>query len=279
MQCQIHGSTIFYEDVGTGRPILLLHGWPLDHRHMANDMEPVFVKRSGWRRIYPDLPGMGRTQGIDGIINQDQVLDLLIDFMDLIAPSERFVVGGTSYGGYLARGLVHHRGAQIDGLMLNVPSVETDETKKYLPSPVVVHENAAFLAALTSDEQEVRGFIVAQSLELLEEFRTVFKPAFALADHAFLERLDKNYAFSFDVNALTAPFRAPALFLTGRHDKVCGYREAYLLLDSYPRASFVILDRAGHMLASEQKTLFRALSNEWLDRVEEYVGISDRRQP
>jgi len=44
-------------------------------------------------------------------------------------------------------------------------------------------------------------------------------------------------------------------------------------LDSYPRASFVVLDRAGHALSVEQKTLFRALVNEWLDRVEEYTHI------
>ncbi len=76
---------------------------------------------------------------------------------------------------------------------------------------------------------------------------------------------------TFDVDALPAPFPAPALFLTGRHDNWCGYREAYQLLDNYPRATFAVLDRAGHALAVEQKTLFRALVNEWLDRVEEYA--------
>jgi hypothetical protein len=44
-----------------------------------------------------------------------------------------------------------------------------------------------------------------------------------------------------------------------------------MLLDNYPRASFAVLDRAGHALAVEQKPLFRALVNEWLDRVEEYI--------
>ncbi len=50
------------------------------------------------------------------------------------------------------------------------------------------------------------------------------------------------------------------------------YHDTYALLDSYPRATFAVLDRAGHMLALEQKSLFRALVNEWLDRVEEYVS-------
>ena len=130
MECQIGASTIYYEQRGTGQSILMLHGWPLDHRHIANDMEPLFAARTGWRRLYPDLPGMGKTRAADSIIGQDQILDLVIAFLDQVAPAEHFVVAGTSYGGYLARGLVHHRGDQIDGLLLNVPAVETDATKQ-----------------------------------------------------------------------------------------------------------------------------------------------------
>jgi pimeloyl-ACP methyl ester carboxylesterase len=61
------------------------------------------------------------------------------------------------------------------------------------------------------------------------------------------------------------------LFLTGRFDHWCGYRDAYQILDNYPRATFAVLDRAGHGLTIEQNILFRALVSEWLDRVEEYA--------
>lgn len=270
MECQVRDINMYYEEFGSGRPLLALHGWPVDHRHIANDLEPLFVNRTGWRRLYPDLPGMGKTRAADWITNQDQMLDLVIAFLDTIAHGERFVVAGTSYGAYLARGLVHHRIDQIDGLLLTVPVIETDETKKQLPQPLIVHKDSVFLDALAPDEQDMPEFIVAQSMDLLTEFRNVFKPAGAVADHAFLERLEKQYAFSFDVDVLPNPFPAPSLFLTGRHDNWWGYREAYRLLDNYPRATFAVLDRAGHALALEQKTLFRALANEWLDRVEEY---------
>lgn len=272
MECQLRDIKMYYEEMGAGRPLLLMHGWGPDHRSMANDMEPLFVNRSGWRRLYPDLPGMGKTHASDWITNQDQVLDLVIGFIDAVIPGERFVVAGASYGGYLARGLVHRRGSQMDGLLLNVPLVELDPAKRQLPQHLVVHEDPEFLAALALDEQDMPGFVVAQSIDLLDEIRQFIGPAMEIADHAFLERLEQHLAFSFDVDALAAPFPAPALFLTGRQDNWCGYREAYRLLDNYPRASFAVLDRAGHLLASEQKTLFRALANEWLDRVEEYAG-------
>jgi pimeloyl-ACP methyl ester carboxylesterase len=276
MECKVRDVTMFYEEVGTGKPLLLLHGLPLDHRHIANDIEPLFENRIGWRRLYPDLPGMGKTRATDRITNQDQVLELIIDFINTVAPDERLVVAGTSYGGYLARGLVYCLGHRIDGLLLNVPLIETDETKEQLPQPLVVHQDSAFLAALALNEQDLRDFIVMQSMDLLTEFREFFNPAGAVADETFLNRLRQHYGFSFEVDALPTPFPAPTLFLTGRHDNWCGYREAYRLLDNYPRASFAVLDSAGHALAVEQKTLFRALVNEWLDRVEEYIHTTHK---
>jgi len=272
MECQVGDSTLYYEQHGTGRPILMLHGQPLDHRHIAADIEPLFAARTGWRRLYPDLPGMGKTRAADSITSQDQVLDLVLAFLDRVAPHERFVVAGTSYGAYLARGLVYRRGDSMDGVLLNVPSFKSASQPK--PQHRVIREDPRFLAALQPDEQNWRAFVVAQSLELVDAFREVFSPAVAIADHAFLARLDAQGPFTFDVNTLPTPFPAPALFLTGRFDNWCGYQAAYQQLEMYPRATFAVLDGAGHALAIEQKGLFRALVGEWLDRIEAYKPVS-----
>jgi pimeloyl-ACP methyl ester carboxylesterase len=60
--------------------------------------------------------------------------------------------------------------------------------------------------------------------------------------------------------------------MAGRQDSVCGYREAMKIIENYPRGTFAVLDRAGHPLAIEQIGLFQALTNEWLNRVEEYIS-------
>ncbi len=274
MECQLGDITMYFEEAGEGRPLLLLHGWPLDHRSMANDMEPLFTNRKSWRRLYPDLPGMGKTRAADWITHQDQMLDLVIDFIDKVIPGEHLVVAGASYGAYLARGLVHHRGSQVDGVFLYVPLIDTEASRLKLPQQLIVHEDPAFLAALSPDEQDLKDLAVAQSMDLLNTSRQVIHPAVVIADQEFLRRLNQQRTFSFNVDALPAPFPAPALILAGRQDSWVGYREAYNLLDNYPRASYAVLDRAGHALSTEQKTLFRALASEWLDRVEEYAPIT-----
>jgi len=67
-------ATLHHEEHGEGRPIVFLHGWTMDHRVEMADYEKIFAARPGWRRIYPDLPGMGRSAAGDGIRTQDDVL-------------------------------------------------------------------------------------------------------------------------------------------------------------------------------------------------------------
>jgi pimeloyl-ACP methyl ester carboxylesterase len=274
MRCTVRDVPIHYEDVGTGRPLLLLHGWPGDHRYMGYFLEPVSDQRPGWRRIYPDLPGFGQTPGADWMTSQDDMLALMLAFLDTVAPGERFVVAGASYGGYLARGMLHERAARMDGLMVWVPYMEPDAAKVHLPPRQVLARDLNIAAALVpGDELEELWAQVAvvQTAETLSVFRSSLKPAFLAADSAFGERIEQRFAFSFAVDELPVPFPAPTLVMTGRQDAICGYHNALGLLEHFPRGTFVVLDRAGHDLAAAQQTLFRALVGEWLDRVKEYA--------
>jgi pimeloyl-ACP methyl ester carboxylesterase len=63
------------------------------------------------------------------------------------------------------------------------------------------------------------------------------------------------------------PYTRPALIITGRQDSSVGYADQFALLPHYPRATFAVLDVAGHNAQFEQPELFDALMREWLDRV------------
>ena len=75
------------------------------------------------------------------------------------------------------------------------------------------------------------------------------------------------------MDALAEPFEGPTLILLGRQDAEVGYRDAWRLVENYPRGTLVVLDRAGHYLPIEQEGLFRTLVHEWLDRVEESTRV------
>lgn len=272
--CAVHkivrGSPIHYHEVGEGRPVLMLHGWPTDRRSMSHPLEPIFRERTGWRRIYVDLPGFGESPGPDWITSQDDMLDATLEFLDAVCGRERFVVVGASYGGYLARGILQRRASRMDGLFIWVPSVLADSKERRLPAQRTLVRDPATAALVGDDEQLWLRVSVVQSARTLAAFRDGVKPGFLIGDKAFQARVRQKYAFSFDPRP-EAPFDAPALVLCGRQDSITGFRDAVDLLDDLPRATYAVLDRAGHAAAEEQPVLFRALIDEWLDRVEEYA--------
>jgi pimeloyl-ACP methyl ester carboxylesterase len=269
MQVDVLGIPVNYEELGDGRAIVLLHGGGTDHRLMTVAFEPVFEGRDGWRRIYPDLPGMGRTPAADWIAGEDDMLAVVEGFIDAVVPTERIAVAGASYGGYLALGLVHRRPEKLDGLALVAPAYRSEGAADRLPAHQVFTRDDAVVASLAEDEQWWLRVSVVQVAETLEFFRNAAFPGLRLADSAFLERLDAGPGLSVDVaGPLPAPFPGPSLILGGRQDNIVGWAGAIPILDSFPRATYAVLDRTGHAIPAEQNVLFRALVSEWLDRLE-----------
>jgi len=273
MKCQLEDITIHYETRGSGRPILMLHGFTLDHRAMLGCMEPLFATRNGWQRIYLDLPGMGKTPAKPWVTSSDQMLDVVLQFVDATVPNQHFVLAGESYGGYLARGVVHRRPDTVDGLLLICPLMVPDRTRRTLPQHVILDRNPELLKSLSAgDAKEFESIAVVQSRHHWKRFAREILAGIRLADEPFLPHLQAQaYSLSFDVDDLSTPFAKPTLILTGRQDSSVGYADAWTLLDGYPRATLAVLDRAGHDLQIEQEALFGALVSEWLNRLEDAV--------
>ena len=127
----------------------------------------------------------------------------------------------------------------------------------------------SLLAALTDKERgQFEGLTVQLTERVWRRFRDDVIPGLDLADNDFLENtLGRNVPFSFAIDRADEPYAKPSLILTGRQDCATGYRDIWKVLECYPRASFAVLDKAGHNLQFEQDVLFGALVREWLDRV------------
>lgn len=264
--CQIPQADMFYEDIGEGRPIVLIHGYGVDHRIMKGCMEPVFKQRDGWRRIYLDLPGMGRTRSYEGIADSGGMLDAVLAVVDHLLPGERFCVAGQSYGGYMARGIVHKRPEQVDGVALICPMIVPEFAERDLPERQVLRQDEAFVRSQTGEVfQEYCRMGAVLDADTWQRYNEDIVPGCQLSDEPFLERVKKHYGYHFLLE--TTPFDKPALLLTGRQDTSTGYRDAWTVLERYPRMTFAALDIAGHNLQIEQPVLFNALVEEWLDRV------------
>ncbi|MBK3495151.1 alpha/beta hydrolase [Viridibacillus sp. YIM B01967] len=278
MECKINNISINYEEIGEGKPIIMLHGFSPDHRLMIGCMEPIFRSRDGYRRIYIDLPGMGKSESAEGIINADAMLDIIIEFINKIIPDENFILVGESYGGYLSRGIIYKMADRVEGLLLTCPVIIADYNKRTVPEPIVLINDQELLHGLTPEEvEDFSSMAVVQSKHIYERYKNEIVAGIKLADNIFLERFKENgYGFSFDVDKLGRNFTKPVLLLLGRQDSIVGYEDAWNILRNFTRATFAVLDRAGHNLQIEQEELHNSLVSEWLNRVDEIEQFKDQ---
>ncbi|PES62100.1 alpha/beta hydrolase [Bacillus cereus] len=267
MDCLVAKGSIYYEIVGNGFPILIMHSMGTDHKSMKAWIEPIFDKIQGFQRIYIDLPAHGRSLIDENFNSSDDMLLNILNFIDMTIPNQAFSLIGFSFGGYLAQGVLHHRHKNVKSICLLATSLHLKD--RDLPKKIVVTKDEDSLTELDSDiRMAFETLMNYQNKENLNYFLNEIQPGRLLANKNFLMSnwREKGYFLSEeplnDVGTLTQP----VLIILGKQDSICGYKDHLFLLEKFPNATFSILDGAGHMLQIEKRKIVQELIKDWLIR-------------
>ncbi len=255
-------TVLEYKVYGAGIPILFLHGWGMDYRIMKGCFEKVFEhSEMNYKRIYVDLPGMGRSVAGNSIHTSDDVLEVLYEFSkDIIG--EPFILVGESYGGYLARGFIHHYEESVKGLVLLCPLVFPGKGEE-IPLNVI-ERDSDFLNTLTKEEYDCFTYMnVILTKPVWDQFKKDILPAIEEQNKHFLEHV-LDGAFSFDINELPRPYRKPCLIIVGKQDTQVGYKDQFALLSQFSNATYCAINGAGHNMQIEQPEFFEQIVTCWL---------------
>ena len=268
-----YNEKVYYEEFGEGKPILIIHGLACNIELMKGCIEPIFKKVNGYKRIYIDLLGMGKSNNCSlEYASSDKILEMLLSFIKEKIDKE-FLLVGESYGGYLSRGILSKCYKNIEGLMLLCPMIIPDDTKRTLPEGNLKFHDKEFLEKIDKNKRELfLEYMIIANEKMYKRFEKEVISGIEQANNDFIKKLRENYSFSFNVDEeiKMINFSKPSLFITGRRDNTVGYYDLYNLLEDYPRATFAILDTAGHNLQIEQEEVFNSLFLNWLERVEKY---------
>lgn len=271
-------SILSTNEIGEGFPVLIIHGWQMNGKVEAQDLEPIFVRTPGLLRIYVDLPGMGATPA-NGAKNLDDMYHRLVEFVESRLGRSRFALVGSSCGGYLARALAQKYVNQIDGLLLRVPLIDPRDSRRDLDEIVPLIANEQVMSNIPTEDKAALGNVLIQTpayvKALTARYKNIFLPAEEAADMGLLEEIradPERYQLSGSLLDDHAKFFAPTLIVCGRFDDNVGYRDSLRLLELYPRSTYVVLDRGIHDLPVDETPLFEAMVRDWVFRVEEWRG-------
>jgi non-heme chloroperoxidase len=102
---------LFYQDWGTGKPVVLIHGWPLDGDMWEH--QALFLAENGCRVITYDRRGFGRSSQPWTGYDYDSFADDLKAVLDGLDLKDATIVGFSMGGGEVARYFGRHGNARV----------------------------------------------------------------------------------------------------------------------------------------------------------------------
>ncbi len=248
----INGVQIAYRDEGRGRPLLLIHAFPLSGAMW--DRQVAALSRS-YRLIVPDLRGFGASQIVPGTSSLDQYADDLAGLLDQLglAP-QRVAIGGLSMGGYIAFAFLRRYRERVDALILADTRAPADSEEGRQG-----REKNARLA-----EEQGPGAIADQMLPKLlaphasDALRAEVRRLIESNDRAGVAAALRAMAARPDSTPLLAVIDVPTLIIVGAEDGLTPPSDARAMHAAIGGSRLVEIERAGHLANLEAPEEFNA---------------------
>lgn len=256
----IGGSTLVWDDVGSGPCVLLIHGFPLCRLLWRPQISALTA--AGYRVIAPDLRGFGDSDASSAVAAVDRYADDLIELLDHLAVDH--VVGvGMSMGGYVLFNLLErfsrHLSAAVFAVTRSLPDDEAGRQRRRQLVQEAQHQGPQavadpFLDLLLPPElrssrprlaEEVYGWMVRTS--------TAGLTAGLLA-----------MAARSDATPLLATVTMPTLVIGAAEDRAIPPEHSRMIASGITNSRLVVIPEAGHLVNLERPLEFNRALLEFL---------------
>lgn len=240
----VNGVSLAVELRGSGPAVLFVHGFPLDRNIWRHQLDTL----TGYRRIAPDLRGMGRSDAPDLGYSMATYAEDLVALLDALGEGP-VVLCGLSLGGYVAFEFLRRWRERVRGLILVDTRAEADSAEGRRARDALigrVREQGALAAA---EAMLPRFFTPQVSADIIERVRTTILqtpvPGLVGALSAMRERPDSTPL----LETLTG---IPTLVLVGAEDAITPPAIAQGMAAAIPGARLMEIPGAGHLPIIEQ---------------------------
>lgn len=248
-----------YEERGSGTPLVLLHGYPLDHTIWR---EQITALSSEARVIAPDLRGHGATPAPTGAYSMDLMARDVLDLLDRLKV-EKAVFAGHSMGSYVTFAAYHRAPERFLGMALVAGNYKADteeaRQKRLDTAAKVIDEgvSAAYNPNMFADSTPAKSPLRAEADRIMKAARmggvvgTLQGMAARPSSEDLLPKID-----------------VPAAVIAGEGDKIFKLEMQQEMAQLMPNARFTVVPNAGHLLMLEQPQAVNDALRALLKRIE-----------
>jgi len=248
------GSKIFYRILGSGKPVVLLHGFGEDSEIWKNQVDFLQDK---FQLIIPDLPGSGKSTMDNGPWTMDRFAEVLKSILEKESIKECVLIGH-SMGGYITLAFAEKYSGFLRAFGLFHSSAFADNEEKKATRRkgiefIQKHGSKAFLETVIPN--------LFAPIPIAIGTKSLIPPKESLRTNSIKELIDKSDNFS--PTALVSYYEAmmqrpdrtdvlkqtglPVLFIMGEHDKAVPMEDV-LKQSHMPEKVYIhILHQSGHM--------------------------------
>lgn len=232
----LNGIELAYDRRGKGNPLVLIHGYPLDHS-IWNDV--AVQLEHDFDLILPDVRGFGESTTVSKPYSMTDIaadLAVLLDSLGI----EKATIAGHSMGGYVALAFAKAFPGRVNGLALVASQAAGDTAERkegrYKTAADVVQEGVKLVANAMTDKlspsQHVRDFV---------------RPLIEKQSVAGVTGALKAMAEREDLTAFLASFTQPLVLIHGDADELIPIERAREIKALLSSAYLNELAGAGHM--------------------------------
>ncbi len=272
MEANVNGTTIWYDTLGSGPPLLLLHGGPgLDHTEFRPWLDPLADQ---FTLIFVDERGTGRSARVAPhtatTANMVEDIESLRQHLGL----GKIALLGFSFGGFLALAYAVKYGHHLSHLLLidtapsNEFAAESDALVRAFASPEI---KAALdnEPNITSDEEfkqtlEIEMPIYFKEWGEREREMAAIMNRNLITGFAVMTWWFNNEMPQYDLRSQLSTVTVPTLVVVGRHDRITPLGQAEVMAHGIPNAQFHIFENSGHMTIMEEQDRFLGLVRTFL---------------
>lgn len=262
MIASVDGIDIGYDDIGTGTPIVFLHGFPHNRTLWAPQLSALAGR---CRCIAPDLRGFGES-GVAGPWTVSRHADDVAGLLDHLEIPKAVIVG-LSMGGYIAFEMMRRHRGRVRALVLADTKQGADNTEARSKRTAMMDLANSGGAGAIADAQ-LTGMVGKSTRERNPEVAEGLRRMMASAGvpgilgglHALMERPDSTSTVS--------QIDVPTLIIVGEEDVLTPPKEAKLMAKAIRGSTIEIIEQAGHASNYERPAAFNHLLNEFIARID-----------
>jgi pimeloyl-ACP methyl ester carboxylesterase len=252
-EVKVEGGVVPIAMAGEGPPLVLLHGWTLDHRMWGPQVESL---ARHFFLVMPDRRGFGRSTAPPDLAREADDLQRIADFLGF----ERFALIGLSQGAAIALDYGHRHAWRLNGLIASgapLPYlVERDEM-------IELEQYQAWARA--GDMDAMRAHWATHELMRHDNPATAALVDAMLADYDGRDLVAPSALKGVPKDAL-AHLPVPLLAMTGIGDSAWRRACAKALAGTAARGSHCEVEQAGHLANLDNPDAFNRIVLEFLTK-------------